>query len=151
MARDPWDVKKGDCAEFYASYVATLLGSISKRSKPLAQDPLTSTLVRWCPMDISPATIRRFLYGLLWVTPRPSMAESLTTEMGHCAGVGAFRRNSEQCRAVILWLAVIIAEMAKRRNGSFAPRLGIIRRLTLTFVAKFFPSSVRIRCRHKSR
>ncbi|KAG5630058.1 hypothetical protein H5410_001775 [Solanum commersonii] len=49
--------------EFYASYAATLRGSISKRSKPLAQDPLTSTLVRGCPVDISPATIRRFLYG----------------------------------------------------------------------------------------
>ncbi|KAG5609664.1 hypothetical protein H5410_020945 [Solanum commersonii] len=32
--------------EFYASYAATLRGSISKRSKPLAQDPLTFTIVR---------------------------------------------------------------------------------------------------------
>ncbi|KAG5615217.1 hypothetical protein H5410_015041 [Solanum commersonii] len=49
--------------EFYASYAATLRGSISKRSKPLPQDPLTSTLVRGCSVDISPSTIRRFLYG----------------------------------------------------------------------------------------
>uniref|UniRef100_M1DZH1 Integrase core domain containing protein n=2 Tax=Solanum tuberosum TaxID=4113 RepID=M1DZH1_SOLTU len=45
------------------SYAATLRGSISKRSKPLAQDPLTSTMVQDCPMDISPAIISRFLYG----------------------------------------------------------------------------------------
>uniref|UniRef100_M1E0W8 Integrase core domain containing protein n=1 Tax=Solanum tuberosum TaxID=4113 RepID=M1E0W8_SOLTU len=32
--------------ELYASYAATLRGSISKRSKPIAQDPLMSTMVR---------------------------------------------------------------------------------------------------------
>uniref|UniRef100_M1DNE5 Integrase core domain containing protein n=1 Tax=Solanum tuberosum TaxID=4113 RepID=M1DNE5_SOLTU len=49
--------------EFYASYASTLRGSISKWSKLLAQDTLTSMLVRGCPVDISPATIRHFLYG----------------------------------------------------------------------------------------
>ncbi|KAG5580221.1 hypothetical protein H5410_050848 [Solanum commersonii] len=39
-----------------------LRGSISS-GEALAQDPLTSTLVRGCPVDISPTTIRRFLYG----------------------------------------------------------------------------------------
>ncbi|KAG5591453.1 hypothetical protein H5410_041967 [Solanum commersonii] len=63
MARDPGTYSEEIVREFYASYVATLRGSISKRSKPLAQDPLTSTLVRGCSVDISPATIRRFLYG----------------------------------------------------------------------------------------
>uniref|UniRef100_M1E136 Integrase core domain containing protein n=1 Tax=Solanum tuberosum TaxID=4113 RepID=M1E136_SOLTU len=63
MARDPGTYSEEIVRELYASYVATLRGSISKRSKPLAQDPLTSTLVRGCPVDISPATISRFLYG----------------------------------------------------------------------------------------
>uniref|UniRef100_M1DBL8 Integrase core domain containing protein n=1 Tax=Solanum tuberosum TaxID=4113 RepID=M1DBL8_SOLTU len=49
--------------EFYASYAATLHDSIDKRSKPTAQDPFTSTLVRGIPVDISQITISRFLYG----------------------------------------------------------------------------------------
>ncbi|KAG5579965.1 hypothetical protein H5410_050592 [Solanum commersonii] len=44
MARDPGTYSEETVREFYASYAATLRGSISKRSKPLAQDPLTSTL-----------------------------------------------------------------------------------------------------------
>ncbi|KAG5591370.1 hypothetical protein H5410_041884 [Solanum commersonii] len=44
MARDPGTYSEEIVREFYASYAATLRGSISKRSKPLAQDPLTSTL-----------------------------------------------------------------------------------------------------------
>ncbi|KAG5611903.1 hypothetical protein H5410_023184 [Solanum commersonii] len=49
--------------EFYASYVATLRGLISNLSKPIAQDPLTSTIFWGCPVDISHATISLFLYG----------------------------------------------------------------------------------------
>uniref|UniRef100_M1DWJ5 Integrase core domain containing protein n=1 Tax=Solanum tuberosum TaxID=4113 RepID=M1DWJ5_SOLTU len=63
MARDPGTYSEEIVREFYASYAATLRGLISKRSKPLAQDPLTSTMVRGCPVDISPATISLFLYG----------------------------------------------------------------------------------------
>ncbi|KAG5616131.1 hypothetical protein H5410_015955 [Solanum commersonii] len=63
MARDPGTYSEEIVREFYAFYASTLRGSISKWSKPLAQDPLTSTLVQGCPVDISPATIRRFLYG----------------------------------------------------------------------------------------
>ncbi|KAG5596036.1 hypothetical protein H5410_037268 [Solanum commersonii] len=63
IARDPGTYSEEIVREFYASYVATLRGSIFKRSKPLAYATLTSTLVRWCPVDISPAMIRRFFYG----------------------------------------------------------------------------------------
>jgi len=63
MARDPGTYSEEMVREFYASYAATLRGSITKRSKPLAQDPLTSTMVRGCSVDTSPATISRFLYG----------------------------------------------------------------------------------------
>uniref|UniRef100_M1DTW5 Integrase core domain containing protein n=1 Tax=Solanum tuberosum TaxID=4113 RepID=M1DTW5_SOLTU len=79
MARDPGTYSEEIVWEFYASYAATLRGSISKWSKPLAQAPLTSTLVRGCPVDISPAT---------------DIVRS-----------GAFQRNAEQREAVILWLA----------------------------------------------
>lgn len=48
--------------EFYEYYVATLRGSINKQTKPTKQDPLTSTLVRGCRVDILETTIRRFLY-----------------------------------------------------------------------------------------
>uniref|UniRef100_M1DUY5 Integrase core domain containing protein n=1 Tax=Solanum tuberosum TaxID=4113 RepID=M1DUY5_SOLTU len=45
MARDPGTYSEEIVREFYASYAATLRGSISKQSKPIAQDPLTSTMV----------------------------------------------------------------------------------------------------------
>ncbi|KAG5625171.1 hypothetical protein H5410_010389, partial [Solanum commersonii] len=115
--------------EFYASYAATPRGSISKRSKPLAQDPLTSTLVRGCPVDISPATIRRFLYG-----PTTGHSWSINTaEFDYRWDI----RNSEQRKAVIHWLAKYIAADGERAEWVVAPCLGI-RKATLTFVAKFF-------------
>ena len=45
MARDLGTYNEEIVREFYASYAATLRGSISKWPKPLAQDPLTSTMV----------------------------------------------------------------------------------------------------------
>ncbi|KAG5632509.1 hypothetical protein H5410_004226 [Solanum commersonii] len=143
MARDPGTYIEELMREFYASYAATLRGSISKRSKPLAQDPLTSTLVRGCPVDISPATIRRFLYG-----PTAGHSWSLNTaEFDYRWDIvrsGAFQRNSEQREAVILWLARYIAADGERAEWVAAPRLGI-RKATLTFVAKFFWLLVRNR------
>ncbi|KAG5579544.1 hypothetical protein H5410_050171 [Solanum commersonii] len=143
MARDPGTYSEEIVREFYASYAATLRGSISKRSKPLAQDPLTSTLVRGCPVDIFPATIRRFLYG-----PTAGHSWSLnTTEFDYRWDIvrsGAFQRNSEQREAVIHWLAKYIAADGKRAEWVAAPRLGI-RKATLTFVAKFFWLLVRNR------
>uniref|UniRef100_M1DZM6 Integrase core domain containing protein n=1 Tax=Solanum tuberosum TaxID=4113 RepID=M1DZM6_SOLTU len=81
--------------EFNASYAATLRGSISKRSKPIAQAPLISTLVRGCPVDISPATISRFLYG-------PTTGHSWSTNTSEfdyrwdIVRSGVFQSNAEQ-------------------------------------------------------
>jgi len=129
--------------EFYASYAATLRGSITKRSKPLAQDPLTSTMVRGCPVDISHATISRFLYG-----PTTGHSWSLnTSEFDYrwdSVRSGAFQRNTEQREAIILWLARYIAADGERAEWVATPRLGI-RKATLTFVAKFFWLLVRNR------
>ena len=95
MARDPGTYSEEMVREFYASYAATLRGSITKRSKPLAQDPLTSTMVRGCPVDISPATINHFLYG-----PTTGHSWSLnTSEFDYrwdSVRSGAFQRNTEQ-------------------------------------------------------
>ncbi|KAG5620829.1 hypothetical protein H5410_006047 [Solanum commersonii] len=143
MAREPGTYSEEIVREFYASYAATLRGSISKRSKPLAQDPLTSTLVRGCPVDISPATIRWFLYG-----PTAGHSWSLNTaEFDYRWDIvrsGAFQRNSEQREAVIHWLAKYIVADGERAEWVAAPRLGI-RKATLTFVAKFFWLLVRNR------
>jgi len=49
--------------EFYASYAATLRGSIENLAKPTTQPPLKATLVCGFSVDISEATIRRFIYG----------------------------------------------------------------------------------------
>uniref|UniRef100_M1DHR8 Integrase core domain containing protein n=1 Tax=Solanum tuberosum TaxID=4113 RepID=M1DHR8_SOLTU len=46
MARDLGTYSEEIVREFYASYAATLRGSIDKRAKPTAQDPITSTMVR---------------------------------------------------------------------------------------------------------
>ncbi|KAG5594814.1 hypothetical protein H5410_036046 [Solanum commersonii] len=143
MARDPRTYSEEIVWEFYVFYAATFCGSISKRSKPLTQAPLTSTLVRGCPMDISPATIRRFLYG-----PIAGHSWSLNTaEFDYRWDImrsGAFQRNAEQREAVILWLARYTDADGERAEWVAAPRLGI-RKATLTFVAKFFWLLVRNR------
>ncbi|KAG5581491.1 hypothetical protein H5410_052118 [Solanum commersonii] len=102
MARDPGTYSEEIVQEFYASYAATLRGSISKWSKPLVQDPLTSTMFRDCPVDISPATISHFLYG-----PTTGHSWSLnTTEFDyrwHIVQSGTFQRNVEQDSGVPIW------------------------------------------------
>uniref|UniRef100_M1DYJ7 Integrase core domain containing protein n=1 Tax=Solanum tuberosum TaxID=4113 RepID=M1DYJ7_SOLTU len=143
MARDLGTYSEEIVREFYASYAATLHGSISKRSNPLAQDPLTSTLVRGYPIDISPATIRRFLYG-----PTTGHSWSVNTaEFDYRWDIvksGAFQRNAEQREVVLLWLARYIAADGERLEWVAAPRLGI-QKATLNFVAKFFWLLVRNR------
>uniref|UniRef100_M1APM8 Integrase core domain containing protein n=1 Tax=Solanum tuberosum TaxID=4113 RepID=M1APM8_SOLTU len=143
MARDPGTYSEEIVPEFYASYAATLRGSISKRSKPIAQDPLTSTMVRGCPVDISHATISRFLYG-----PITGHSWSLnTTEFDYRWDIvrsGAFQRNAEQREAIILWLAKYIVADGERAECVATPWLGI-RKATINFMAKFFSLLVRNR------
>ncbi|KAG5605842.1 hypothetical protein H5410_027334 [Solanum commersonii] len=95
MARNPGTYSEEIVREFYASYAATLRGLISKRSKPMDQDPLTSTMVRGCPVDISHATISCFLYG-----PTTGYSWSLNTaEFEYKWDIvrsGAFQRNAKQ-------------------------------------------------------
>uniref|UniRef100_M1DSQ8 Integrase core domain containing protein n=1 Tax=Solanum tuberosum TaxID=4113 RepID=M1DSQ8_SOLTU len=136
LARDLGTYSEEIVRDFYVSYAATLRGSISKRSKPIAQDPLTSTMVRGCPVDISHATISRFLYG-------PTMGHSWslnTAEFYYSWDIvrsGAFQRNAEQREVVILWLAKYIIADGERAEWVATPRLGI-RKATLNFVVKFF-------------
>ena len=143
MARDPGTYSEEMVQEFYASYAATLRGSITKRLNPLAQDPLASTMVRGCPVDISPATISRFLYG-------PTTGHSWspnTSEFDYRWDIvrsGAFQRNADQRKPIILWLAKYIAADGERAEWVAALWLGI-RKATLNFVAKFFWLLVRNR------
>ncbi|KAG5599583.1 hypothetical protein H5410_030953 [Solanum commersonii] len=136
IARDPGTYSEEMVWEFYASYAATLCGLISKQSKPIAQDPLTSTMVRSYSVDISHATISRFLYG-----PTIGHSWSLNTaEFEYIWDIvrsSAFQRNAEQREAVILWLAKYIAADGECAEWVAAPWLGI-RKAILNFVAKFF-------------
>jgi len=94
-------------------------------------------------VDISPATISRFLYGR---TTGQSWSLN-TSEFDYrwdCVRSGAFQRNAEQREAIILWLARYIAADGERAEWVATPRLGI-RKATLTFVAKFFWLLVRNR------
>uniref|UniRef100_M1DH00 Integrase core domain containing protein n=1 Tax=Solanum tuberosum TaxID=4113 RepID=M1DH00_SOLTU len=117
MARDPKTYSEEIVREFYASYATTLRGSIDKRSKPTAQDPLIST------MALKKAV---FNYKLDIVRS------------------GAFTRNAEQREALLLWLARQIAADGERAEWVATPRLGI-RKATLNLVAKFFWLLVRNR------
>uniref|UniRef100_M1DPJ8 Integrase core domain containing protein n=1 Tax=Solanum tuberosum TaxID=4113 RepID=M1DPJ8_SOLTU len=143
MARDPGTYSEEIVREFYASYATTLRGSISKRSKPIAQDPLTSTMVRGCSVDISHATISRFLYG-------PTTGHSWSLNIAEfdyrwdIVRSAAFQMNAEQREAVILWLAKYIAADGEHAEWVATPRLGI-QKATLNFVAKFFWLLVRNR------
>ncbi|KAG5611704.1 hypothetical protein H5410_022985 [Solanum commersonii] len=143
MARDPGTYSEDIVREFYASYAATLRGSISKRSNPMDQDPLTSIVVRGCLVDISHATISRFLYCL---TTGHSLSLNTTEFEYRCDIVqnGAFQRNAEQREAIILWLAKYIAADGEHAEWIAVPRLGILK-ATLNFVAKFFWLLVRNR------
>uniref|UniRef100_M1DZ10 Integrase core domain containing protein n=1 Tax=Solanum tuberosum TaxID=4113 RepID=M1DZ10_SOLTU len=100
-------------------------------------------MVRGCLVDISPATISRFLYG-----PTAGHSWSLnTSEFDYRWDIvqsGTFERNAEQREAVLLWLARYIAADGERVEWVAAPRLGI-RKATLNFVAKFFWLLVRNR------
>uniref|UniRef100_M1CXV0 Integrase core domain containing protein n=1 Tax=Solanum tuberosum TaxID=4113 RepID=M1CXV0_SOLTU len=102
MARDLGTYNEEIVREFYASYAATLRGLISKRSKPIAQDPFTSTMVWGCLVDISHATISCFLYG-----PTTGHSWSLNTaEFDYRWDIvrsGAFQRNAEQDSGVPIW------------------------------------------------
>ncbi|KAG5596525.1 hypothetical protein H5410_037757, partial [Solanum commersonii] len=116
MARDPGTYSEEIVWEFYASYAATLRGSISKR---------------------------RFLYGPTaghsW-----SLNTAEFDYRWDIVRSDAFQRNSEQREAVIHWLAKYIAADGERAEWVAAPRLGI-RKATLTFMAKFFWLLVRNR------
>uniref|UniRef100_M1DLE4 Integrase core domain containing protein n=1 Tax=Solanum tuberosum TaxID=4113 RepID=M1DLE4_SOLTU len=122
MARDPGTYSEEIVREFYASYAATLRGSIDKRSKHIAQDPITSTMVRGFPVDISHATISRFLYG-----SGPDHTWDLNTaEFDYRWDVvrsGAFTRNAEQREPVILWLAKYITADGERPEWVIAPQV----------------------------
>uniref|UniRef100_M1DNH1 Integrase core domain containing protein n=1 Tax=Solanum tuberosum TaxID=4113 RepID=M1DNH1_SOLTU len=100
-------------------------------------------MVRGCPVDISHATISRFLYG-------PTMGQSWSlnaTEFEYIWDIvqsGVFQRNVDQREAVTLWLAKYIAADGEREEWVATPWLGI-RKATLNFVAKFFWLLVRNR------
>ncbi|KAG5631673.1 hypothetical protein H5410_003390 [Solanum commersonii] len=66
MARYPGTYSEEIVREFYASYAATLRGSISKQSKPIAHDLLTSTMVR---VGIRKATLI-FVAKFFWLLVR---------------------------------------------------------------------------------
>uniref|UniRef100_M1DX59 Integrase core domain containing protein n=1 Tax=Solanum tuberosum TaxID=4113 RepID=M1DX59_SOLTU len=128
MARDPGTYNEEIVQEFYASYAATFRGSISKWSKPLAQDPLISTMVQGFLVDISPATISRFLYG-----PTTGHSWSLNTaEFDYRWDIvrsGTFQRNAEQVSPTkadnqLTWdRAVMVASLVVEVEIDFARML----------------------------
>uniref|UniRef100_M1DPZ3 Integrase core domain containing protein n=1 Tax=Solanum tuberosum TaxID=4113 RepID=M1DPZ3_SOLTU len=66
MAQEPSTYNEEIVKEFYASYIATLRGSIHKNASPKAEALLKTTLVRGFSMDISEITIRREAGVPIW-------------------------------------------------------------------------------------
>ncbi|KAG5610278.1 hypothetical protein H5410_021559 [Solanum commersonii] len=116
MARNPETYSEEIVREFYVSYAATLRGSISKQSKPIAQDPLTSTMVRGFSVDKSHATISRFLYG-----PTTGNSWSLnTTEFDYRWDIGVTYKADNQ----LTWdRAITIATLVAGLEIDFAHML----------------------------
>lgn len=82
--------------------MATLRGSLNRRARPAKQDPLTTVLVWRFEVDISPVTIRRFMYGTD-ITQFPLILEFYYKwEM---VKSGLFQRTLEQREAGKRWLA----------------------------------------------
>uniref|UniRef100_M1DYQ6 Integrase core domain containing protein n=1 Tax=Solanum tuberosum TaxID=4113 RepID=M1DYQ6_SOLTU len=74
----------------------------SKKTKPATQDPLKCSLVLGFSVDISEATIYRFLYG-----PSHTLAIN-TVELDYRWDImqtGSFQRNAEQRENLLRWLA----------------------------------------------
>ena len=69
MARSVGPYSEEIVQDFYASYVATLCGALDKKLNSAKHDPLKKFMVKGCRVDISPTTIRRFLYAV--PTPPP--------------------------------------------------------------------------------
>ena len=69
--------------KFYASYVATLRGSLDRQLIPAKHDPLTMVIVRGCRVDISPTTILLFLY----IVPTDPTWDPLTPEFNYRWGL----------------------------------------------------------------
>lgn len=63
MSRDHGMYTEEIVWEFYASYAATLWGSIYKKANPKTQDPLRSTMFRGVRVIITYTTISQFLYA----------------------------------------------------------------------------------------
>ncbi|KAG5599893.1 hypothetical protein H5410_031263 [Solanum commersonii] len=143
MVRDPGTYSKVIVREFYASYVATLRGSIHQNAIPTAQPPLTATLVRKFSVDISETTIRRFLYG-----PGPDHSWALNTaefdyKWDSVRGE-EFQHSAEKRKTLLQWLASQISTNGERAEW-FTTVGVIIKKATLIFVAKFFWLLVRNR------
>uniref|UniRef100_M1DX05 Integrase core domain containing protein n=1 Tax=Solanum tuberosum TaxID=4113 RepID=M1DX05_SOLTU len=134
MAPSPGAFGEERVREFYASYAATLRGSIDRRSKPATQAPLTATLVHGFSVDISETTIRKFLYGPSHTLPIN------TTKFDYRWDIirsGAFQRNADQRETLLRWLARHLTTDGERAELVSSPHLGI-KKSTLTFVAKLF-------------
>uniref|UniRef100_M1DX77 Integrase core domain containing protein n=1 Tax=Solanum tuberosum TaxID=4113 RepID=M1DX77_SOLTU len=111
------------------------------RSKPNAQPPLESTLLRGFPVNISEVTLRRFIYG-----PDHTLPIN-TTEFHYRMGIiqsGEFQRNAKQRESLLRWLAQHLATDGEHAKWVGTPSLGI-RKATLIFVAKFLWLLVRNR------
>ncbi|KAG5606067.1 hypothetical protein H5410_027559 [Solanum commersonii] len=90
--------------ELYASYVATLRGSIHKNDRPTAKEPLTTTLVHEFSIEIYETTIRRFLYG---PSPDHSWALNMAEFVYRWDIVrgGVFQQSIKKRETLLHWLA----------------------------------------------
>ncbi|WMV25868.1 hypothetical protein MTR67_019253, partial [Solanum verrucosum] len=141
MAQSPGKFSDEMARELYASYVATVRYSISKRAKLLAQPPLQATLVQIFFVDISETTIRQFIYGPDHTLPINTAAYEYMMGMVQS---GAFQRDTEKIASLLRWMTRHIAvegECIEWVHNMTLP----IRKAILSFTVKFFWTIVRTR------
>lgn len=108
--------------EFYASYVATLRGSIDRRVN--------------LPNRTRSPTLHRFLYGPTTKT----QCAPMTLEFDYrweTVRSGAFQRTAELRENMKKWLAQHLAIEGESANWVLDPR-GLIKKASLTFTTEFF-------------
>uniref|UniRef100_M1D9B9 Integrase core domain containing protein n=1 Tax=Solanum tuberosum TaxID=4113 RepID=M1D9B9_SOLTU len=127
--------------EFYASYATTAQNSISKWAMPVAQPPLQSTLMWGFQVDISEATICRFIYGPAHTLP----INTIEYDYKICiVQSGSIQRDADQRETLLRWMERYIAEDGECTEWVQNPTLSI-RKVTLSFAVKFFCLLVRNR------
>uniref|UniRef100_M1DUI5 Integrase core domain containing protein n=1 Tax=Solanum tuberosum TaxID=4113 RepID=M1DUI5_SOLTU len=134
MAQSSGKFSEEMAREFCVSYATTVLNSISKQAKPIAQPLLQATLVQNFFVDIFETTIHRFIYGPDLTLPNNTVEYDYRMGVVHS---GEFQRDAEKRESLLREMTYQIFDEGERTELVCNMTL-TIRKATLRFTAKFF-------------